>query len=69
MLIIMTRKNTIKKKIKKREKLIPYGRKMKYKFKTGHYAVSVVRLPRWGLCSSVKMPWDLWRRLSALRQG
>lgn len=62
---------TLLKKIKKREKLIPYGRQMKYKCKTGHYAVSVVRLPHWGLCSSVKMqcPWNLWRRPSTLRQG
>lgn len=62
---------TLLKKIKKREKLIPYGRQMKHKCKTGHYAVSVVRLPHWGLRSRVKTqcPWDLWRHPSALRQG
>lgn len=42
---------------------------MKYKFKTGHYAVSLVRLLHWGLHSCVEMqcPWDLWRHPSALQ--
>lgn len=63
----MTRKNAIK-KTKKREKLIPYGRQMKYKFKTGHYAVSLIRLLHWGLRSCVEMqcPWALWRHPSTL---